>query len=71
MNTSSEKLDLFKINVHTSRYIIIMKQLEVTNFEIFAKESSSIKTELFHKYKKKMYGSQTLNRIDVLFSLET
>ena len=48
-----------------------MKQLEVTNFEIFAKESSSIKTELFHKYKKKMYGSQTLNRIDVLFSLET
>ena len=67
MNTSSEKLDLFKINVYTSRYIIIMKQLEVINFEIFAKESPSIQNRVVPQVQEKNVWLTNFKSMFVLF----
>ena len=52
-----------QVNVYTSKYIITMKQLEVINFESFAKVYPAY-NELFHNYKEK-HVAQNMQLIEM------
>ena len=51
----------YQVHVYTSRYNIIMKQLDVINFKSFAKELSNMQHYVVSQLERKTYGSKTCN----------